>query len=267
MNLRESARAFPTMMRVSLAEAVAYRAEMFIWILSTTMPLVMMPLWLAVTRNGPVQGMSGTDVVAYFLATFIVRQLTSSWAAWQLNFEVRTGVLSMRLLRPVHPIWAYAIEHFASIPLRIAIALPLAVTILLALARQSLPHDAVSWLLFFVALAGAWTLTFAVQVMIGALSLFMQSSLKIMDVWVVCFFVFSGYLIPLRMFPPALRAATDYLPFRYQISLPVELLTSSLSREQALALIGHQWIYVVACSLLCAWTWTRGMKRFAAYGG
>lgn len=129
------------MLRVSFAEAVAYRAELFIWILSTTMPLVMMPLWLAVTRNGPVAGMSSNGVVAYFLATFIVRQLTSSWAAWQLNFEVRTGVLAMRLLRPVHPIWAYAIEHLAAIPVRIAIALPLAVGLLIAFAHRQLPNS------------------------------------------------------------------------------------------------------------------------------
>lgn len=267
MTLTETVRAFPSMLRVSFAEAVAYRAELFIWILSTTMPLVMMPLWLAVTRDGPVGGLTSNDVIAYFLATFIVRQLTSSWAAWQLNFEVRTGVLAMRLLRPVHPIWAYAIEHLASIPVRIAIALPLSVGLLVAFAHGKLPHSLSTWSLFVAAITGAWLLTFAVQVLIGSLCLYMQSSLKIMDVWLVCFFVFSGYLIPLSMFPESLAHAVDWLPFRYQIALPVEVLTNSLNPARVLELLQRQWAYVFVLGSLASIVWRGGLKRFAAYGG
>ncbi len=34
----------------------------------------------------------------------------------------------------------------------------------------------------------------------------MESSLKLMDVYLVLFFVFCGYLIPVELFPPALRS-------------------------------------------------------------
>ena len=98
--LRKSARALPTLMKVGFLEAVAYRAELLVWVLSTTMPLIMLALWSAVARDAPVGRFGQTDFVAYFLATFIVRQLTGAWVAWQMSFEVRTGTLSMRLLRP-----------------------------------------------------------------------------------------------------------------------------------------------------------------------
>ena len=45
---------FPTLLRVGLAAAVAYRAEFLVWMLSTTMPLVMLALWSAVAREAPV---------------------------------------------------------------------------------------------------------------------------------------------------------------------------------------------------------------------
>jgi hypothetical protein len=54
----------------------------------------------------------------------------------------------------------------------------------------------------------------------------MESSVKLMDVWLAAFFVFSGYLFPVDLFPElAQRPASDVLPFRYQIGLPVELAT------------------------------------------
>ena len=37
--LARAARAYPTLLRVGFAEAVAYRAEMLVWMLATTMPL------------------------------------------------------------------------------------------------------------------------------------------------------------------------------------------------------------------------------------
>ncbi len=259
--------ALPAMARVGFAEAVAYRAEMLIWILSTSMPLVMMPLWLAVTRGGPVQGMSSSDVVAYFLATFIARQLTSCWVSWQINWEVRQGTLAMRLLRPIPPIFAFMVEHVTALPIRLVIAMPLTVTLLVVLAGDKLPHTLALWALTLLSLAGAWTLTFFVQVAIGALSLFLQSSIRVMDVWFAGYMVFSGYLIPLRMFPTWVREVIDWLPFRYQIGVPVELMTSAHALPEALGLVARQWGFALL-ALTVAWlVWRRGVARFSAYGG
>jgi len=259
--------ALPTMARVGFADAVAYRAEMLIWILATTMPLVMMPLWLAVTRDGPVQGMTSSDVVAYFLATFIARQLTSCWAAWQINWEVRQGSLSMRLLRPISPIFAYMVEHLTALPIRLVIALPLTMTLLVVLAGETLPDTAALWALTVLSMLGAWVLTFFVQLAIGALSLFMQSSIRIMDVWFAGYMVFSGYLIPLRMFPGWVRGVLDWLPFRYQIGLPVELLTGAHALPEAASLVVRQWAFALLAMAIGIFVWKRGVARFSAYGG
>ena len=68
-------RAFPTLLRIGFAEAMAYRAEMIVWMLTSTLPLVSMALWSAVAagrRIGP-EGFSSADFVAYFLLTLVVR--------------------------------------------------------------------------------------------------------------------------------------------------------------------------------------------------
>src|SRR5262249_46741373 len=102
MSLSATARALPALFKVGFAEAVAYRAEFLVWMFSTTMPLIMLALWSTVAREAPVGRFGQKEFVAYFLVTFIVRQLTGSWAAWQMNFEIRNGTLARRLLRPIH---------------------------------------------------------------------------------------------------------------------------------------------------------------------
>jgi len=78
-------RALPTLLRIGVAETVAYRAEFLVWILTTTQPLIMLGLWTSVAREAPFARYSSADFVAYFLATLIVRQLTGNWVAWQIS--------------------------------------------------------------------------------------------------------------------------------------------------------------------------------------
>lgn len=260
------------MMRVGVSEAIAYRAEMLVWVLGTTMPFIMMVLWRAVAEVAPIVGQSGRGYSAgafttYFLAVFIVRQLISAWAAWEINFELRQGTLAMRLLRPVHPIVSFAVGNLAALPMRIAVALPVLVIMLVTGLAQKLPSDWRVWAVWALSMLGAWGITFLANVAIGALSFYLESSIKVMDLWLASFFVFSGYLFPMDLFPPALRAASDWLPFRYQIGLPVELFTGSHSFDAALPLLLKQWAWVLAFFGIAVGLWNNGIKRFQAFGG
>jgi len=267
MRLPPSARALPALFKVGFSEAVAYRAEFLVWMFSTTMPLIMLALWSAVARDAPVGRFGQKEFVAYFLATFIVRQLTGSWVAWEMNYEIRHGTLARRLLRPIHPMLMYAVQNLAAQPLRLVVALPMAVLWLASVGTGQLSRDPVLWMAWAAAMLGSWLVTFFSSFAIGSLSFFMESSVKIMDVWLTLFFVFSGYLIPVELFPPAVRTLGDWLPFRYQIGLPVELMTSAHDRHAALALLARQWAWVALLLLGALWLWRRGLRRFAAYGG
>jgi ABC-2 type transport system permease protein len=265
-------KALPTLLRIGFTEAIAYRAEMIIWVLATTMPLIMLALWTAVAEVAPVAGLAGRSwssgsFVAYFLIVFIVRQLISSWAAWEINFEVRQGTLAMRLLRPIHPVTSYMVQNLAYLPQRFVVTLPIVVVLVLSPGFDHLSKSPAVWALWALSLVGGWMITFFANIAIGALSLFIESSVKIMDVWLAAFFVFSGYLFPIDLFPPWLRTASDWLPFRYQIGVPVELVTGGLTVEQALPLLARQWGWALGLLTLAMTLWRVGVRRFQAVGG
>jgi ABC-2 type transport system permease protein len=267
MSARQAIRALPALLRIGVLDSLAYRGEMLVWILTTTMPLIMLALFGAVARQHPLGRYGEPQLVTYYLVTFIVRQLTSSWAAWQINMEVRDGTLSTRLVRPVHPLVAYAAETLATLPMRAAVALPVSVVLLLVVGARDLTRDPVLWLLWAVSLLGALLLSVLVSLAIGALAFFVESAAKVLDIWLTLFFVLSGYLIPIELFPAALRGALDWLPFRYQIGLPVELITGAHGRAEALSLLGRQWGFVILAVAVTLALWRRGLARYAAYGG
>ena len=182
-----TARALPTMLRVGLAEAVAYRAEFVVWLLSTNMPLVMLALWTAVARDAPVGRFGQRDFVAYFLAALVVRLMTGAWVIWEVNQEIRQGTLAFRLLRPVHPLLAYACENVAAMPLRVVLSLPVALTLLFTLGGSHLTRDPLLWALFPITVVGAWLITFLAMSIVGALAFWIESAGSVAMRWASSF--------------------------------------------------------------------------------
>jgi len=87
------------------------------------------------------------------------------------------------------------------------------------------------------------------------------------EVWFGCFMLFSGYLLPLEMFPAWLERLCRVLPFAYLQALPVEILTGLRTPHAALVGVGQQWLFVGGALLMLAAVWNRGVRRFSAYGG
>jgi ABC-2 type transport system permease protein len=260
-------RAIPTLIRVGLAEAVAYRAEMLVWLLSTTMPLVMLALMTAVAKEAPVGRFGAADFTAYYLAALVVRLMTGAWVIWEVNFEIRQGTLAYRLLRPIHPLVAYAAENVGAMPLRLAAVVPIAAGAILATGGARLTRDPLLLAVFPLAVIGAWLITFLAMSVIGALAFWVEASGAIFEVWLGLFGVFSGYLIPLELFPRWLELAARFLPFRYMLAFPVELVIGMTPRAAALRELGIQWLFVVVLALAVRAVWRAGLRRFAAFGG
>lgn len=260
-------RLYPALLRVGFAEAIAYRAEFLIWILSTTMPLVMLVLWSAVAREAPVGRFESADFVAYFLATLLTRMLTGAWVVWQMIEEIRRGTLSQRLLRPVHPLVAYSAENLGAVPLRVVISLPVAVGMLVTSGADRLTGDAALVALYGFSLFGAWLVNFLSMVAIGSLGFFLESAYGVFGLWLTLHFVLSGYLVPLELFPEGLRALAEVLPFRFMVSYPVEVLTGRCDLGEGLRLLAMQWGWIAALTLAAWGSWRAGLRRFAAFGG
>jgi ABC-2 type transport system permease protein len=260
-------RACPTLFRVGLSEMIAYRAEFFVWILTTNMPLVMLSLWSAVAVDGSVGRFGRQEFVAYYVATLLVRLVTNTWMVWELTMDVREGKLAARLLRPLHPLLAYGAQHLAAVPLRVLVCLPLVLVLLLATGDQISLSDPTRLAVFALSVVGAWLLLFFMMSLIGSLALFIDSALVVFEIWLGFHFILSGYLIPIELLPPAVRVIADVLPFRYVLGFPVETLIGLLDTPSALRALAVQWLYVgglFAATVLC---WRAGMRRYVAFGG
>jgi ABC-2 type transport system permease protein len=265
--VRRTLRALPTLLRVGLAEAVSYRTELLVWLLATNMPLVMLALWTAVAREAPVGRFGQQDFVAYYLAALVVRLMSGAWVVWELTFEIRQGTLAYRLLRPIHPLVAYAMENVAAMPLRAAVSLPVALLALWLTSAERLTGDPLQLALFPLAVLGGWAITFLAMAIVGTLAFRVDSATSLFEIWMGLYGLLSGYLVPLELFPAWVTTLARFLPFRSMLGFPVEMITGLLTREQALLELGIQWGWIAALFVGARAAWHAGLRHFAAFGG
>lgn len=250
-----------------MAEALAYRGNSIIWILSTNTPLIMLLLWNAVAADGPLGRYGQAEFRAYFLVTLIVRLLSGAWVSWTLNFEIRDGTLSGRLLKPMHPVWSYAFENIAAWPIRLLLTSPILITAAYFIGADHISHDWRQLALFPLALLGGWAVSFTALFAIGCLAFYWKATSSIADVWFALYFVLSGYILPLDLFPPWAATWVERLPWAHILSTPVRLALGADTLEQTMARMAVQWAYVALFGGLSAVLWRSGLKRFEAFGG
>jgi ABC-2 type transport system permease protein len=181
--------------------------------------------------------------------------------------EIRTGSLAQRMLRPFPPLLAHFCSNAAAVPLRVMLTMPIVIITILWLGPGIFTRDPVQLFIIPLSLAGSFTLLFLIAAAIGTLSLFWESALSIMDVWLALYMVLSGYVVPLELFPESLHRLLAWLPFASLLAFPVENALGLVDRRASLEALGIQWAWVAAAFALCWLTWRAGSRRFAAFGG
>ncbi len=252
--------------RAGWGNALAYRAEIFIWMLTGTLPLVMMSVWLSVAGGEAVGSFQPADFVSYYLGGIFVRQMVGVWIVWDLERAIRLGELSPKLLRPINPIYEYMAENLAAKPMRLPVLLPLLVLGPLLYPGAGYELSPANVLAFLVTLALAWLLYFFIQYCIGLLAFWMSQATSLWQAWFHLWLVFSGYLIPLDLFPPLVTRLSAWLPFRYTFALPLEVLMGRLGGTVLVHQVAIQVAWVLFFVALYRMLWSRGLRRYSAVG-
>jgi ABC-2 type transport system permease protein len=254
------------LLRRAIGMMVEYRASMFIWMISNVMPLVMLAVWFALAENGPIAGYTQIDFVSYYLLLTFTREMTNAWVIWELEYEIRHGDLSIKLLHPINPIHEYISSHIADKVLRVFVIVPLALIAWWLFPGIHYDVTPLTFACMLVALVAAWVLRFLSQYCIGLLAFWVSASITINELWFAGMTMLGGIVAPLDLFPPQVQAVANFLPFRYMLSFPVEIVSGRLTvPELQIGLVTMLFWFAFSIALY-RWLWSRGIKQFSAYG-
>lgn len=252
--------------RAAWAITVEYRAQIVIWMMYSVLMVIMLVVWLSISRDGEVNGFSSTDFVAYFMIGWVVRNLTAVWASWELDYAIREGRLSPLLLRPIHPVHNEIAANWVEKGLRLAIIVPIATIVLAFTPGVQLVITPLTVLAFIVSVAGAWMLLFTIDYMIGMLSFWTSQTSAFIIGFDGVRIVLLGILAPLAMFPLVVQQALAYTPFPYMLNFSVSIAMGRLTAAEMLFGFAVQWAWVGILMIAFNLLWKRAIRSYSAVG-
>lgn len=249
---------------VNYAYMLEYRAELYLWALSGIMPFFLMGLWMQASSGGGAAG-SPVDFARYFLAVFVVRQLTIVWVVWEIENDVVSGRLAPYLLQPLNPFWRYFSGHLGERLARLPFVAALMVLFFLLYPAALFRPPLAALLLGLAAMAAAFLLRFIMQYAFGMLTFWTERANAIEDLFFMLYLFLSGFLAPLELFPEGVRRVALLTPFPYLVYMPARLLTGTVPPD-LLPGFGVMAAWAVVFWGLYRLGWALGLRRFSAMG-
>jgi ABC-2 type transport system permease protein len=248
---------------VQYSYMVEYRAELILWVLSGSLPIILMGVWIQAAQSGNFS-LSPVEFARYFLAVFIIRQLTIVWVIWEFEREVVEGKLSSRLLQPLDPVWHHVTSHISERAARLPFAVVLIVLFFILYPQAFWIPSWSQLLLFTIAVLLSFTLRFIIQYTFAMFAFWTERASAIENFWMLFYLFLSGLIAPIEVFPESVKNFVLCTPFPYLINFPASIL------------IGNPTDIWRGFSMMVGWTllflglnrilWRAGLKRYSGMG-
>lgn len=260
-------RGYVALFRLSWSEMLQYRASVFLWTLwSLSGPIIHLAVWSAIIEaEGALGGYDRGSIVAYFLVQSIVYHFTVAWQAYEFSYLIRTGTLSVQLLRPFDPSHYIVANNVAFKLINLVWLIPIWTGMMLYFR----PQIELSW---------ERGIGFVVSMTLAAVLYFLWvhcwAMLAFWTVRASAFFEFTdviGYLIgggiaPIALLPGGLRTLALYFPQYYWNGFPVEVAIGTVEPGSILSGMGITVVWIIVLFLVYRLLWRRGLRRFGAVG-
>lgn len=252
-----------TLLSVYYAYMVEYRAELIFWMLSGSLPIILMGVWIQAAPGGEF-GFTSVEFARYFLAVFFVTQLTVVWVVWEFEKEVVQGKLSPRLLQPMDPVWHHVISHIAERIARLPFAFIFIGLFVLLYPQAFWIPSLVNTMLFLCSITLVFTLRFTIQYTFGLFAFWTERASAFESFWMLFYLFLSGLIAPLDVFPEAVKKIVLLTPFPYLINFPASILVGlPVDITRGFLLMLGWLLFFLGIN---RWLWRKGLRHYSGMG-
>lgn len=261
-------RKWTALFNIFLMEGLAYRASIFIWVLTDVVPACIMPLmWLAAYGGRPeIAGYSPNQMVTYYIVMVFLTNIIVSHLMWDIAWQIKEGQFSVFLVRPVGVFVHYFMQNLSWRVVRGVVFLPLFLALVFAYREYvQLGHLYLGWELWVAVFLGH-TLSFVFVFAMAMLALFLQEARNVFELYYIPMLFLSGQIAPLGALPRWAEALGYAFPFRFTSAFATEIAVGKVTPAQSHAQIGLQVLWIGISALLGYLLFKKGIRHYTGVG-
>ena len=269
MSAGSSVRLAAMSLRAVVSLMLAYRLEVLVTIFSASLvTLLNWSLWSALFEGRvTIAGRTAPELLTYVVVAWIITTFHGTRIDELVASRVRSGEVAIDLLRP----WSLQRHLYLRELGRAGVALvlttlPLAVWAL-AFLDLRLPARPLTWLAFGASLLLAHAVSFGLGWLVGVAAFWLRNSTGLSHLKATLVGTLSGALIPLDLYPDAVRRVVDLLPFQGMSHTPAAIFIETVPTDQILPHLALQLAWALGLAALGAWLFHRGTSALVLQGG
>lgn len=186
---------------------------------------------------------------------------------WEIQEKVRTGDISLELMRPFDVPLRYLFADFGSVAFYVLTALLPIYAVLFFIFDLTLPTSWQTWVAFFVAAFLGFLIRYCIEMSFGLLTFFLIETGGVQDIFYFSMSLLSGSVIPLWFFPDWLEAIAVYLPFQTIFFMPISIFIGETTGVGIWQTLGIQLFWLMICFLILRFVWHKASRKVVVQGG
>jgi ABC-2 type transport system permease protein len=228
---------------------------------------IFLKLWQATYRESAsavIGGLSLNQMLWYLTVTEAI-YMSAPRLAQQIDEDVRSGALAVRLLKPIsYPLYCLSSALGERIVRFLAnFATGAAVTFCLVGPFNCSPAAPI---MLLVAVLLAFVLDGLGHLIIGLWAFWLEDTSGLLLIYTRLSMILGGMLIPMELFPDWLKSFVFFLPFPYLVWGPAHLFVHS-DWLQFVQLVGLQSLYILLLLAVVNLIYGWALERISAHGG
>jgi len=250
-------------------QVLEYRSRSFVWWLNIFFNAsIYLLFWRGALLANPNLGWSFPQAMSYYLLLMIIGASLQVHIEEDIAYQdIQQGRLVQFLTKPYAYFWFKFQEELPYRLLQGSFGIVLLLGISLYLGGQFvLIRGLLEAMLIALVILLGFFIAFVFKMILGIAAFWFIDTLGLFQSVTVVYLIFSGFVMPLSLFPQALQTVAYILPFAYQIYFPIISLQGLLNTVQLSQVIIIQLVWLGVLLVLYQKIWKAGLRLFSGVG-
>ena len=212
-------------------------------------------------------GISVNAAITYAALTQAIIGYLSLFNWFDLMVTVYSGDIATDLLKPMNYVGYWMAKDLGRAIVQLVFRAFTVMAGYALLFDLTWPQGFTEWLTLGVTLAASWMISFLWRFLVNLASFWSPNAQGILRLFFTLSWFFSGFLMPLRFFPPWVIKLSYLTPFPHMLNTVVEVYLGVLQGIKLLQAITFQFLWIIALLIMVQFTLRAGVRRLVILGG
>jgi ABC-2 type transport system permease protein len=261
--------AYADLIRIRFMMMLAYRVNYYSGILIYALNIgAYYFLWKAIYGSSEtLGGMTVTQMTTYVAVSWMARAFYFNNLDREIAGEIRDGSVAVQFIRPYNYLVVKMMQGFGEGLFRLFLFSVPGMIIASLLFPVKLPTEPSVWLVFMVMMFLSFLINSQINILTGLFAFFVENNEGMMRMKRVAVDLFSGLIIPVSLFPDAMAALLQWLPFQAITYLPGSVFTGRVTGQAVYEALFVQAAWFAILLVPIWWMWRRARSRLFVQGG